>query len=56
MPDYKDMYFKLAAKVADTIDYLVKARQEGENAYIEGDEPNIVVLLQLEEFLPTENI
>ena len=34
MPDYEAMYFELAAKVADAIELLTKAQQEGEEAYI----------------------
>ena len=36
MTDYKDMYFKLAAKVANAVDLLVEAQQEGEDAFLEG--------------------
>ena len=47
MPDYKDMYFQLAASVADAVDILVKALQQGEEAYIaEGDESPIIKLLE----------
>lgn len=35
MPDYKSMYFELAAKVADATDLLIKAQQKGEDAYID---------------------
>ncbi|MDR0906776.1 MAG: hypothetical protein LBN00_11520 [Oscillospiraceae bacterium] len=34
MPDYKKMYFELAAKVADAIDLLVTAQQNAEEQYI----------------------
>jgi len=37
MPDYKSMYFALAAQVADAVDLLIKAQQEGEEAAIEKD-------------------
>ncbi|EGW39293.1 hypothetical protein [Desulfosporosinus sp. OT] len=30
MLDYRKMYFQLAAKVADALDILLKAQQEGE--------------------------
>ena len=36
MPDYKKMYFQLAAKVENAVDILVEAQQLGENDYIEG--------------------
>nr|WP_319489771.1 hypothetical protein [uncultured Caproiciproducens sp.] len=36
MPNYKKMYFELAAKTADAVELLVKAQQKGENDYIEG--------------------
>lgn len=41
MPDYEKMYFELAAKVADAIDILVEAQQQGENDYVEGETPMI---------------
>ena len=37
MPDYRKMYFALAAKVADAIDILVAAQQAGEEAAVEAD-------------------
>lgn len=33
MTDYQQMYFQLAAKVANAIDILVEAQQQGENNY-----------------------
>ncbi|MHB8077205.1 hypothetical protein [Desulfosporosinus fructosivorans] len=38
MPDYKTMYFQLAAKVADAMDILLKAQQEGETEFMD-EEP-----------------
>ena len=35
MPDYKEMYFQLAARVADAIELLTAAQQAGEDCYIE---------------------
>jgi len=35
MPDYKAMYFQLAAKVADAVELLTTAQQQGEDAYVE---------------------
>ncbi|MEA4921581.1 MAG: hypothetical protein VB078_11785 [Clostridiaceae bacterium] len=41
MPNYKAMYFALAAQVANAIDLLIKAQQEGEESAIkEGDTPD----------------
>ena len=37
MTDYKKMYFQLAAKVTDAVEILLKAQQEGESAYMEGE-------------------
>lgn len=34
MPDYKSMYFHLAASVADAVELLIKAQQEGESSYV----------------------
>ena len=33
MPDYKKMYFKLAGRVADAVEFLIEAQQEGEDAF-----------------------
>ena len=38
MPDYREMYFKLMAKVADAIDILTEVQQECEDIYINDDE------------------
>lgn len=38
MPDYKEMYFALAAQVADAVELLVKAQQNGEEQYVQGEE------------------
>jgi len=35
MPDYKRMYFMLAAKVSDAVNILVAAQQQGEDEYVE---------------------
>lgn len=37
MPDYRKMYFALAAKVADAVDLLIEALQAGEDAAIDAD-------------------
>ncbi|HWQ43647.1 MAG TPA: hypothetical protein VN456_16660 [Desulfosporosinus sp.] len=37
MPDYKTMYFQLEAKVADAMDILLKALQEGEAEFMDGE-------------------
>ena len=37
MLDYKTMYFQLAAKVADALDILLKAQQEGEAEFMDGE-------------------
>ena len=38
MPDYKKMYFQLAAKVTDAVEILARAQQEGEAEFLE-EEP-----------------
>lgn len=35
MPNYKEMYYALAAQVANAIDLLVKAQQQGELSAME---------------------
>ena len=46
MPDYRKMYFQLAARVADALDLLVKAQQQGENDYVK-DEAEIISLFNV---------
>lgn len=43
MPDYKEMYFQLAAKVANAVDILIEAQQQGEYDYTE-EEPPVISL------------
>lgn len=43
MADYKEMYFQLAAKVANVVEILVEAQQQGENDYIEKETPIIPI-------------
>ena len=38
MPDYKSMYFKLAAKVADVVETLDKVSQDLKVAQMEGED------------------
>jgi hypothetical protein len=47
MPDYKKMYFQLAAKVGNVVDILVEAQRQGETDYVEG-EPVIISLVDAE--------
>jgi len=42
MPDYKEMYFQLAAKVANAVDILVEAQQQGEADYSKEERPVIL--------------
>ena len=37
MPDYKSMYYALAAQVADVIDLLIRAQQDGDDSVMEED-------------------
>ena len=41
VPDYKEMYFQLAAKVANAVDILIEAQQQGEYDYTEEETPVI---------------
>lgn len=40
MPDYKTMYFQLAASVADAVEFLTEAQQKGEELYAKDSEAN----------------
>jgi len=44
MPNYKDMYFKLFDKITSAINILQWAQREGEEAYIDSDDPSIIQL------------
>jgi len=39
MPDFKTMYFQLAARVADALDILLKAQRDGEGEFMD-EEPS----------------
>ena len=41
MPDYKTMYFRLAARVADAAEILLAAQEEGEDAFAADDKSGI---------------
>ncbi len=43
MPDYKKMYFQLAAEVASAVELLIQAQRQGENSYIEDDAPPFIL-------------
>jgi hypothetical protein len=45
MPDYKKMYFELAARVADAVALLIEAERNGEEAFIEGQDSPVVQIL-----------
>ena len=42
--DYKAIYLRLFNKVTDAVGLLQRAQLEGEEAYIEGTDANIVML------------
>lgn len=39
MPDYRAMYYELAAKVADAVELLVAAQQQAERRCMESGSP-----------------
>lgn len=43
MPDYRKMYFDMAAKMADAVDLLTEAMREGEEAYAKEEPPIRIV-------------
>lgn len=49
MPDYKAMYFRLAAQVADVVEQLMKAQQEGEESCMNGEALPPVKLAEIKE-------
>ena len=48
MPDYKKMYFQLAANVSDAIDILQKAQQQGETEFMD-EEPSTIKLIAIKD-------
>ncbi|SHN53311.1 hypothetical protein [Desulfitobacterium chlororespirans] len=44
MTDYEKMYFQLAAKVADAVDILLKAQEQGEMEFMDG-EPSLIKVI-----------
>lgn len=43
MPDYKAMYYSLAAQVADAIELLIRAQQNGEESVLEAASPVVTL-------------
>lgn len=43
MPDYKAMYYSLAAQVADAIELLIRAQQNGEESVLEEASPVVTL-------------
>ncbi|SHH95606.1 hypothetical protein [Desulfosporosinus lacus] len=55
MLDYRKMYFQLAAKVADAMDILLKALQEGEADFMDAEPfPGFKVVAIKDEDLDSE--
>ena len=48
MADYKTMYYELAAKIADAIELLTAAQQDGEDQFIEYEAQGKLSLLHKE--------
>lgn len=53
MPDDKAMYYSLAAQVADAIELLIRAQQNGEESVLEETNP-VVTLYPAENFRDTD--
>ena len=45
LQDYKTMYYQLAAKVADAVELLVSAQQQGERQFVENNDHSELMLL-----------
>lgn len=48
LADYKTMYYQLAAKIADAIELLTAAQQEGEDLFIEFNAQSEICFLHKE--------
>ena len=46
MTDFKNMYFKLFDQMTRAANILQWAQREGEEAYIDGDDPSIIQLFK----------
>ena len=44
MPDYREMYFKMARAAVDAVDILIAAQQECEEMYIHAPEPMLELI------------
>ncbi len=53
--DYEKMYYQLAAKVADAVELLVSAQQQGEKQFVENTDHAEVSLLRKEEKPPHQS-
>ena len=49
MPDYQEMYFKMARAAADAVDILIAAQRECEELYISAPEPMLELMKPGEE-------
>ena len=49
MPDYKEMYFKMARAAANAVELLIAAQQECEEMYINAPEPMIELVVPKKE-------
>ena len=49
MLDYKKMYFQLAARVADALDILSQAQQEGEAEFMAGERSSEIKVIAIKE-------
>lgn len=45
LPDYKTMYYELAAKISDAVELLLMAQQQGEIQFTEQNEDSELILL-----------
>lgn len=46
MPDYQAMYTQLAGKVADAVELLIEALQQGEDQYVRDERQQFLTLLR----------
>lgn len=53
--DYEEMYYQLAAKVADAVELLVSAQQQAERYFLENAERHELIFLGKEQKEEAEN-
>lgn len=55
MPDYKEMYLKMARATEKAMDILIEAQQEAEDLYLSAPDQNIILFTEKENSAKQDN-